>query len=82
VGSIDHLDASQHFDLILANILANPLMDMAEDIVSHLARPGVLVLSGILTDQAQGVAEAYIALGLPEPEIAQAEEWARLVFRV
>ncbi|MDY0275072.1 MAG: 50S ribosomal protein L11 methyltransferase [Desulfomicrobium sp.] len=82
VGSIDHLDANQHFDLILANILANPLMDMAEDIVSHLARPGVLVLSGILTDQAQGVAEAYIALGLPEPEIAQAEEWARLVFRV
>lgn len=80
VGSIDAIEADRRFDVILANILANPLVDMAEAITARLARPGVLVLSGILVDQAQRVSEAYTAMGLPAPEITHAEEWALLVF--
>lgn len=81
VGTINQVKAGQQFDLILANILANPLMDMAQVIISHLAQPGVLVLSGILVEQALPVAQTYTALGLPEPEITQSQEWARLVFK-
>ena len=81
VGSIDSIAAGRRFDCILANILANPLIDMAEDIAGRLAAPGVLVLSGILCEQADRVAEAYMGQGLPAPEISFSGEWALLVFR-
>lgn len=43
--------ASEKYDLVVANILLNPLLDLAEDIVSR-AKPGAIVgLSGILTEQ-------------------------------
>lgn len=80
-GSIDAVSPERRFDCILANILANPLMDMAEDIAARLARPGVLVLSGILREQADRVAAAYTEQGLPAPDITFSGEWALLVFR-
>lgn len=73
--------AGGRFDLILANILANPLVDMAGAIAACLARPGVLMLSGILQDQADRVAGAYMKQGLPEPEITRAQDWVLLLFR-
>ncbi len=81
VGSIDAIPADQRFDCILANILANPLIDMAEAISARLNRPGVLILSGILREQAERVAAAYQEQGLPAPEISHAQDWALLVFR-
>jgi ribosomal protein L11 methyltransferase len=80
-GSIDAIAPGRRFDCILANILANPLIDLAEDIAARLASPGVLVLSGILREQADRVAEAYMGQGLPAPETSFAGEWALLVFR-
>lgn len=80
VGSIDAIPATERFDIILANILANPLIDMAEEIVARLARPGLLILSGILREQAERVAQAYMAQGLPAPSISHSQEWALLVF--
>ncbi len=78
-GGIEAADG--RFDLILANILANPLVDMAGGIAACLARPGVLMLSGILQDQADRVARAYMKQGLPEPEITRAQDWVLLLFR-
>ncbi len=80
VGSIDTLAPERRFDCILANILANPLIDMAEDIRRHLAPGGVLVLSGILSEQAGRVEAAYVAQGLTAPRISHSGEWALLVF--
>jgi ribosomal protein L11 methyltransferase len=80
-GSIDALPENRTFDCILANILANPLIDMAEAICRRLARPGVLVLSGILVEQADRVAAAYVAEGLDAPHVSHSGEWALLVFR-
>ena len=80
-GSLEILSYDQSFDLILANILANPLMDMAQGIIDHLAPSGILVLSGILLSQADQVAQAYTDLGLPEPELTSAQEWACLIFK-
>ena len=77
-GSI--ADADGCYDLILANILADPLISMAPAIVSRLEKGGVLVLSGLLTIQADKVAAAYKAAGLPEPRRRGSGEWAALIW--
>jgi ribosomal protein L11 methyltransferase len=78
-GSVDTV-AEERFDLVLANILARPLMDMAPAIVAALAPGGTLVLSGLLTDQAEDVARVYIGQGLPEPRHMVRGEWTALVW--
>lgn len=65
-------------DIVLANILANPLIDMAEDITGLVKNDGALVLSGILAEQAQSVLEAYQALGIHFNPVVQQEDWVRL----
>ena len=47
------------FDLIIANILARPLIKMAPQLVSHLAPGGAVILSGILASQRWKVLAAY-----------------------
>jgi ribosomal protein L11 methyltransferase len=80
VGSIGDVDPEERFDLVLANILAEPLMDLAPDIVAHMARGGRLVLSGLLAIQADRVAETYRLQGLPEPCRKISGEWAALIW--
>ncbi len=50
------------YDVILANILANPLIVLAPTLVARLAIGGHIVLSGILDRQAQPVIDAYASL--------------------
>jgi ribosomal protein L11 methyltransferase len=52
------------FDLILANILANTLCELAPAISAQLSPGGVVLLSGILTPQEEEVRGAYAAAGL------------------
>jgi ribosomal protein L11 methyltransferase len=52
------------FDLVLANILANTLCELAPQIAAQLAPRGVVLLSGILTPQEAEVRAAYRAAGL------------------
>lgn len=77
-GSIE--DAEGEYDLILANILADPLISMAPAIVRRMKKGGALVLSGLLTLQAARVAAAYEAEGLPAPRRKESGEWAALIW--
>lgn len=52
------------FDLVLANILANTLVDLAPQLAPKVAQRGILVLAGILGQQADEVIAAYTAQGL------------------
>jgi ribosomal protein L11 methyltransferase len=65
------------FDLVVANILANTLAELAPGIARRLAPGGTLLLSGILAGQEDGVREAYLAEGLvrldPDGDRAQGE---------
>ena len=70
----------QHFDLVVANILARPLIDLAADLVALKGEQGALVLSGLLAVQAQSVIDAYTALALPQPERVVEGEWCALVW--
>ncbi len=64
-------------DIVLANILAKPLIDMAEQI-STLVTPGsYLILSGILHEQAESVMDAYRPYITFEAPVQQ-EDWIRL----
>lgn len=49
----------QHHDLVLANILAGPLVELAPQLAAQCRPGGHLVLSGILAEQADQVREAY-----------------------
>ena len=69
------------FDLVLANILANPLRQMATPMARHLAPSALVILSGLLPYQAQGVIAAYRARGLVLLRHLRIEGWSSLLMR-
>ncbi len=69
------------FDLILANILAGPLIELAPQVVARLADGGTVVLSGLLEEQAEKVTAAYVAEGLSLKEKGLIEGWGTLVLK-
>ena len=58
------LAARAPFDLIVANILAGPLIELAPAFAEALAPSGTILLAGLLGAQAEAVAKAYERLGL------------------
>jgi ribosomal protein L11 methyltransferase len=56
----DRLARRAPYDLIIANILAQPLIELAPDILAALAPQGRLVLSGLLSTQIADVSAAYV----------------------
>ncbi|MGB0630282.1 MAG: 50S ribosomal protein L11 methyltransferase [Alphaproteobacteria bacterium] len=72
------LQAGAPYDLVVANIVANPLIGLSADIAGALAEDGRVVLSGILLDQAEDVAAAYVANGLTLIERIEIGDWATL----
>ena len=68
--------APEQFDIVVANILAAPIVELAPTFLRSLRRGGSLVLAGILDQQAADVMKAYpdIAFG---PVVAE-EEWVCL----
>jgi ribosomal protein L11 methyltransferase len=69
------------FDLILANILANPLRAMSTDMARHLTRNGMVILSGLLPHQAMSVIAAYRARGLVLRKHQIIEGWSSLLMQ-
>ncbi|MGH6858915.1 MAG: 50S ribosomal protein L11 methyltransferase [Phyllobacterium sp.] len=70
--------AAAPFDLIVANILARPLMQLAPAMRRHLARGGSLILSGILESQRDKVLAAYRTQGLFHQKTLHREGWVTL----
>jgi ribosomal protein L11 methyltransferase len=69
------------FDLVLANILANPLRQLATPMARHLAPSALVILSGLLTHQASTVIAAYRARGLVPQKHLRIEGWSSLLLR-
>jgi ribosomal protein L11 methyltransferase len=69
------------FDLVLANILANPLRQLAGPMARHLAPRSLVILSGLLTPQATSVIAAYRARGLVPLRHLKIEGWSSLLLR-
>ena len=77
--SAPRLRERQPFDLILANILANPLRQMATPMSRHLAGGARVILSGLLTAQAPSVIAAYRARGLILERHIRIDGWSSLL---
>ena len=69
------------FDLVLANILANPLRQLAGPMARHLAPKAFVILSGLLNHQAASVVAAYRARGLVPLRHLKIEGWSSLLLR-
>jgi ribosomal protein L11 methyltransferase len=67
------------FDLVLANILANPLKRLATPMRAHLDTSAMVILSGLLPSQANGVIAAYRANGLILRRRIELEGWTSLL---
>ncbi|MEW5770795.1 MAG: 50S ribosomal protein L11 methyltransferase [Pseudomonadota bacterium] len=74
------LPKDARFDVLLANILMGPLIELAPTLTEHVKPGGALVLSGLLAEQAEGVMAAYAAAFDFDPP-ALKDGWARLTAR-
>jgi ribosomal protein L11 methyltransferase len=69
------------FDLVFANILKGPLIELAPPMAAHLAPGGKIILSGLLGVQAEAVTAAYVAAGFQPESRDDIGEWSTLVLR-
>lgn len=67
------------FDLIFANILKGPLIELAPAMGKHAAKGGHVILSGLLVVQAEAVIAAYLAEGFRLQDRNDLGEWSALV---
>jgi len=74
------LTARAPFDLLIANILAGPLIDLAPAFAKAVAPGATIILAGLLNSQADAVIAAYDALGMKLVERGL-DEWTVLVLR-
>jgi len=66
------------FDLIVANILARPLMRLAPEMAAYIALGGSLVLSGILERQRDAVVAAYVGQSFRHVRTLHREGWVTI----
>ena len=76
----DHpmLENAAPFDLVLANILKQPLIDLAPDTARYVSAGGKIILSGILTTQAEEVVAVYQKAGFTLDHRDDLDEWSAL----
>lgn len=80
---LDHAEiaARAPYDLVVANILAGPLTELAPGVGGITQQSGIAILSGILNTQANGVIEAYEAAGFALEDHLKRKDWTTLVLR-
>ena len=91
IGRVDCLEAAGFahprlasaapFDLIFANILKGPLIDLAPAMAAHTTAEGRIILSGLLVIQAEAVTAAYLGAGFATETRDDIGEWSTLVLR-
>lgn len=78
LGTIDEVVESE-FDLILANINRNVLLEIRESLYNKLKQGGKLILSGILDTDLDEIKRQFTSLGLTALKIHQIDEWIGIV---
>ncbi|MCL4298164.1 MAG: 50S ribosomal protein L11 methyltransferase [Anaerolineae bacterium] len=71
----------RRWDIVVANILANTIIELLPDLTAALAPGGSLILSGIIAEQEASVTEAAITHNLRFNERRIEEDWVALVFQ-
>ena len=84
LATLEPAQLGSDYDVVVANILAGPLIDMAETLSSYLRSGSLLALSGILSQQAGDVMAAYgrwIEFDAPAERTQGGQTWVRLTGR-
>jgi ribosomal protein L11 methyltransferase len=88
VASIVHVESGSvgddqpfqgEYDLVVANIIARILIDLAPALTRSVATDGTLILGGIIDVKEQAVHDAFLATGLTLTRREQQEDWVALV---
>lgn len=69
------------FDLIIANIQKNILLDLAEGFKSKIKSDGILILSGLLEMDREAIVLNYSEAGFTEVDYLKMDEWIGIVFK-
>ncbi len=82
-SGLDHPEIAGRapYDLVVANILAGPLTELAPGVGAMTQQSGIAILSGILNTQADGVIAAYEAAGFALEDHLKRKDWTTLVLR-
>lgn len=82
-AGFDHPDlrAAAPFELVFANILKGPLLDLVGDMADSVKPGGWVILSGILNTQADEVSDAYTMRGFAPVSREEIGEWTTLVLQ-
>jgi ribosomal protein L11 methyltransferase len=73
--SSDLVQKSAPYDVILANILARPLISMAKDMAHNLKKGGFAVISGFIDNQVEWVLSEHEKYGLKLQKIYEEDNW-------
>ncbi len=77
-GEIDDVN-EKDFDLILANIQKNVLLEIADKIKSKLKSGGIIILSGLLESDKIEIEKKYHSLGFKTELVETMDEWIAVV---
>lgn len=73
-GSVDYPDDERRFDVVVANIIARVILELAPRLVNRLRPGGTLIVGGVIADRAGEVREALTHLGL-NVQLVQDNDW-------
>jgi ribosomal protein L11 methyltransferase len=80
-GSVDGPDADCRYDIVVANIIARVIVEIAPRLVQRLKPSGTLITAGIITDRAEDVAIRLTSLGLHLERLIDGD-WVTFVARL
>ncbi len=82
-SGLNHRLVASHapYDLVFANILARPLISLAQDIKGALKPGGIAILSGLLRTQERAVKAAYLSRGFRVQFVIRRDAWVALVLQ-
>jgi ribosomal protein L11 methyltransferase len=67
--------------IVVANIIADVIIDIAPIVPSYLETGGLLLTSGIIKERRQEVIDCYTGLGFTCEKTVEIGEWVAIVFR-
>ncbi|MBN1349291.1 50S ribosomal protein L11 methyltransferase [candidate division KSB1 bacterium] len=80
IGTIESLKPAR-FDVILANINKMILLELAQEMAKRLKKPGILILSGLLLEQASEICSAFKKINIVEIQKLVWGEWEALALQ-
>ena len=68
-------------DIIVANIIADVIIGIADNMQYHIKNGGIIITSGIIRERREDVLEAYTSRGFVQEDLMELGEWVAIVFR-